>query len=158
MLENDQKKLAKTAWLARKPMSQGGLLKYVHGEEYHAFNPDVIQSLQAAVQTGDYKKWKIYTELVNGRPTAAIRDLFGINAAVNPIDIDEVEPIEAILKRFDSAGMSLGALSPEAHEALAGAQDRARDAVAVVPLRLEAFDLEQALGVAVKQLLALASM
>src|SRR5690625_7251389 len=53
-LEFDQKALAKTAWQARKPIAPGGLLKYMHGQEYHAFNPDVVQTLQRAVQTGDY--------------------------------------------------------------------------------------------------------
>jgi glutamate synthase (NADPH/NADH) large chain len=53
-----------------------------------------------------------------------LRDLMKVKLAEQPISIDEVEPIEAILKRFDSAGMSLGALSPEAHEALATAMNR----------------------------------
>jgi glutamate synthase (NADPH) large chain len=123
-LQNDQERLAKNAWIARKNIDQGGLLKYVHGKEYHAFNPDVIQNLQAAVQTGDYTKWLDYAELVNNRPIAALRDLLVFKNEIKPIPIDEVESIEEILPRFDSAGMSLGALSPEAHEALATAMNR----------------------------------
>ncbi|WP_026244346.1 glutamate synthase large subunit [Dasania marina] len=123
-LERDQLALAKNAWLSRKPMEQGGLLKYVHGQEYHAFNPDVVCQLQAAVQAGDYKLWKIYADSVNTRPVATLRDLLGFSKNINPIDIADVEPIENILPRFDSAGMSLGALSPEAHEALAMAMNR----------------------------------
>lgn len=122
-LENDQKALAKVAWIKRKPINPGGLLKYVHGEEYHAFNPDVVQTLQDAVKSGDYSVWRKYAELVNNRPTATLRDLLTIKEADTAIPLDEVEPVSAIVARFDSAAMSLGALSPEAHEALAQAMN-----------------------------------
>lgn len=122
-LEADQKVIAKTAFKARKPISQGGLLKYVHGEEYHAFNPDVVQTLQKAVKTGEYSVWRDYAELVNHRPTATLRDLLKLKESDQPVPLDEVEPMEAIVRRFDSAAMSLGALSPEAHEALAQAMN-----------------------------------
>jgi len=123
-LEGDQKLLAAEAWSARKPIQQGGLLKFVHGGEYHAYNPDVVNTLQAAVQQGDYAKFKEYTTLVDKRPVSMIRDLLKVKVAEQPLAIDQVEPLEAILKRFDSAGISLGALSPEAHEALAEAMNR----------------------------------
>lgn len=122
-LEADQKAIAKDAWKARKKIAQGGLLKYVHGQEYHAFNPDVVKALQTAVQTGDYSAWRDYAALVNSRPVATLRDLLKIKDGIEPISIDDVEPLEKILLRFDSAGMSLGALSPEAHEALAEAMN-----------------------------------
>ncbi|MEM8594803.1 MAG: glutamate synthase large subunit, partial [Pseudomonadota bacterium] len=121
--EEDQRVLSARAWIARKNVSQGGLLKYVHDEEYHAFNPDVIKTIREAVSTGDYATYKKYADLVNLRPAATLRDLLGLKE-VAPVPLDEVEPIEAIVKRFDSAGMSLGALSPEAHEALATAMNR----------------------------------
>jgi glutamate synthase (NADPH) large chain len=123
-LENDQKILAELAWKARKPISPGGLLKYVHGQEYHAYNPDVIQGMHKAVRSGDYKDWLAVADLINQRPIATLRDLLVFRSDVSPISVDEVEPIEAIIQRFDSAGMSLGALSPEAHEALAEAMNR----------------------------------
>lgn len=123
-LENDQKLLAAEAWSARKPIQQGGLLKFVHGGEYHAYNPDVVNTLQAAVQKGDYAKFKEYTTLVDQRPVSMIRDLLKVKLADQPLALDQVEPLEDILKRFDSAGISLGALSPEAHEALAEAMNR----------------------------------
>ncbi|WP_313644416.1 glutamate synthase large subunit, partial [Pseudomonas sp.] len=123
-LESDQKLLAAEAWSARKPIQQGGLLKFVHGGEYHAYNPDVVNTLQAAVQQGDYAKFKEYTTLVDQRPVSMIRDLLKVKVAEQPLALDEVEPLQAILKRFDSAGISLGALSPEAHEALAEAMNR----------------------------------
>ena len=122
--ESDLKQLAALAWKNRKPIDQGGLLKYVHGGEYHAFNPDVVHALHKAVQSGDYEDYKVYANLVQDRPIAAIRDLLKLRSDLKPVPIDEVEPLEKILPRFDSAGMSLGALSPEAHEAIATAMNR----------------------------------
>ncbi|WP_028301291.1 glutamate synthase large subunit [Oceanospirillum beijerinckii] len=118
-----QELLAETAWKPRKKIEQGGLLKYVHGGEYHAYNPDVVRAVQEAVQTGSYEAFQRFAKLVNERPAATIRDLLKVKQASNPISINEVEPIESILRRFDSAAMSLGALSPEAHEALAQAMN-----------------------------------
>ena len=123
-LLNDQKALAASAWEPRVPIGQGGLLKYVHGGEYHCYNPDVIATLQSAVRSGDYSRYEEYARLVNNRPVATLRDLMKITPAGPAVPLDEVEPIEDILPRFDSAGMSLGALSPEAHEALAIAMNR----------------------------------
>ena len=123
-LASDQQRLALDAWRGRKPIQQGGLLKYVHGQEYHAFNPDVVTTLQQAMDSGDYAVYQRYAKLVNERPTATIRDLLEPVCADEPLPLDAVEPLETILKRFDSAGMSLGALSPEAHEALAAAMNR----------------------------------
>ncbi|MCQ4296173.1 glutamate synthase large subunit [Pseudomonas stutzeri] len=123
-LEAEQKALAAEAWSSRKPIQQGGLLKFVYGGEYHAYNPDVVSALQIAVQSGDYSRFKEYTALVDQRPVAMLRDLLKVKVAEQPLALEEVEPLEAILKRFDSAGISLGALSPEAHEAIAAAMNR----------------------------------
>lgn len=118
----DQQILAKNAFTKRVPLDQGGLLKFVFNKEYHAFNPDVIQALHKAVRTGDYENYKEYASIVNSRPVATLRDLLQLDTSKS-ISVDDVEPIEQILKRFDSAGMSLGALSPEAHEAIATAMN-----------------------------------
>ncbi|MGY6554038.1 MAG: glutamate synthase large subunit [Wenzhouxiangella sp.] len=123
-LHADQKALARWAWDTRVPIEHGGLYRYVHGGEYHAYNPDVVKSLQAAVQRGSYELYQEFARLVNDRPPAFLRDLLALRSPHQAIDIDEVEPAEDILLRFDSAGMSLGALSPEAHEALAIAMNR----------------------------------
>jgi glutamate synthase (NADPH/NADH) large chain len=123
-LQADQARLADDAWTPRRPVAPGGLLKFVFGQEYHAFNPDVVQTLQEAVQQGDYARWRDYSGLVDKRPVATLRDLLQLRADLKPIPIDAVESIDAILRRFDSAGMSLGALGPEAHEALATAMNR----------------------------------
>ena len=118
----DQQILAKNAFTKRVPLDQGGLLKFVFNKEYHAFNPDVIQALHKAVRTGDYDNYKEYASIVNNRPVATLRDLLQLDTSKS-ISVDDVEPIEQILKRFDSAGMSLGALSPEAHEVIATAMN-----------------------------------
>ena len=121
-LEDDQKKLAKLAQNHAEPLRQGGLLKYIHDGEYHAFNPDVVRSLQKAVQDEDYGDYKVYADHVNHRQPAVFRDLLKLKPKA-AVPLDEVEAEEHIVKRFDSAGMSLGALSPEAHETLAEAMN-----------------------------------
>jgi glutamate synthase (NADPH) large chain len=120
----DQFDLSKKAWLRRKPIDQGGLLKFVYGGEYHAYNPDVVQSLQKAVNYGNYEDYLRYVDIVNNRPAATLRDLLKLNPPKNAaISLDEVEPETSLFKRFDSAAMSIGALSPEAHESLAEAMN-----------------------------------
>jgi glutamate synthase (NADPH/NADH) large chain len=123
-LKADSQYLAKRAWDTPTPVEQGGLLKYMHNGEYHMYNPDVVATLQSAVMTGSYEQYRQFASLVNERPVSCIRDLLKLKAGAAPIPIEEVEPISAVLARFDSAGMSLGALSPEAHEALAIAMNR----------------------------------
>ena len=120
--QRDQELLAAEAWKMRKPIDQGGMLKYVHGKEYHAFNPDVVRTIQQAVSNGDEGAYREFAALVNERPVATLRDLFKLKD-VDAIPLDEVEPVEKLYARFDTAAMSLGALSPEAHEALAVAMN-----------------------------------
>ncbi|MCN4144498.1 MAG: glutamate synthase large subunit [Thiohalomonas sp.] len=122
--DEDQRFLNKVAWNPRKINDHGGIYRYVHGGEYHAYNPDVVQYMQQAVQTGDYGAYKKYADEVNQRPIATLRDLLKLREDIDAISIDDVEPAEAMFKRFDSAAMSLGALSPEAHETLAEAMNR----------------------------------
>ena len=124
--ENIQEDLLRThqqAWSDKITLRQGGLLRYTHDGEYHAFNPDVVQNLQASVRSGNYSDYKVFSDNVHSRVPMVVRDLFELQPEKQAIPIDKVEPIEAILLRFDSAGMSLGALSPEAHETLAEAMN-----------------------------------
>ncbi|TMN90380.1 glutamate synthase large subunit [Pseudoalteromonas phenolica] len=120
----EQAQLHKLAFSKRKLLSHGGLLKFVHGGEYHAYNPDVVQTLQVAVKSGEYQDYLKYADLVNNRPVTNIRDLLALKSDVSPVSLDDVEPATELYKRFDSAAMSIGALSPEAHEALAIAMNR----------------------------------
>ncbi|MGS2721385.1 glutamate synthase large subunit [Paraglaciecola aestuariivivens] len=122
--QQDQINLNRVAWLKRKKIDHGGLLKYVHGGEYHSYNPDVVTSLQKAVVTGNYQDYQKFSALVNERPVACLRDLLSLSPQTSPIDIAQVEPAENLYPRFDTAAMSIGALSPEAHEALAIAMNR----------------------------------
>ena len=123
-IEQDCINLARKAFLPHQKMRHGGLLKYVHGEEYHAFNPDVVNYLQRAVQSGNYDDYRQYADEVNNRPPAMLRDLLTLKDDCDAIDISQVESDSEMYKRFDSAAMSIGALSPEAHEALAIAMNR----------------------------------
>lgn len=123
-IQQDQHNLARQAWLVRKPLAHGGLLKFVHGGEYHTYNPDVVQTLQTAVRSGNYADYKEYARLVNERPVATLRDLLALKKVDNPVALDQVEPADKLFPRFDSAAMSIGALGPEAHEALAVAMNR----------------------------------
>ncbi len=89
----------------------------------HAWNPETIATLQLATRTGNYEKYKEFTRLVDGKDKPIfIRDFFGFRR--NPIDIDKVEPVEAIMKHFVVGAMSFGALSKEAHEAIALAMNK----------------------------------
>ena len=123
-LEHDQQLLAAEAWSDALPLRAGGLLKFVHGGEYHMYNPDVIGTLQKAVRTGNPGDYRAYANAVDHRPPSALRDLLSPQPLGEAIPIEQVESAQSILRRFDSAGMSLGALSPEAHEALAIAMNR----------------------------------
>ncbi|WP_186171269.1 glutamate synthase large subunit [Vibrio chagasii] len=122
--QQDIYNLSRKAWTKRKPIEHGGLLKYVHGGEYHAYNPDVVGTLQTAVKTGETSDYLSFAKQVNARPAAMLRDLMSLKKADKPLALEQVEPSSALFKRFDSAAMSIGALSPEAHEALAMAMNR----------------------------------
>ncbi|MDO6447341.1 glutamate synthase large subunit [Colwellia sp. 1_MG-2023] len=123
-IEQDNINLARKAFLAHQKMSHGGILKYVHGGEYHAYNPNVVNYLQDAVRSGEYDKYRKFADEVNNRPPATLRDLLAFKEDTKSISLDQVEADSEMFKRFDSAAMSIGALSPEAHEALAIAMNR----------------------------------
>src|SRR3546814_19631617 len=97
------------------------------GGEYHMYNPPVVQALQAAVRGDDAEAYARYADLVNGRPPTALRDLLRLNTSATPIPLDEVEPVESILRRFHSSGLSLGALdrkSARSGQIVSGRVDR----------------------------------
>lgn len=123
-IQQDLFNLNRRAWLRRKGLEQGGLLKYVHGGEYHAYNPDVVNHLQQAVQASDYQAYAKFAQQVNERPVATLRDLMQLKKSTSPLSLNQIEPASELFSRFDSAAMSIGALSPEAHEALAIAMNR----------------------------------
>ncbi|CCN73176.1 glutamate synthase large subunit [Vibrio nigripulchritudo] len=122
--QQDIYNLSRKAWAKRKPIDHGGLLKFVHGGEFHAYNPDVVGTLQTAVKSGEASDYQSYAKQVNERPIAMLRDMLRLKKADKPLSLEKIEPNTELFKRFDSAAMSIGALSPEAHEALAMAMNR----------------------------------
>ncbi|MBA1437942.1 MAG: glutamate synthase large subunit [Epsilonproteobacteria bacterium] len=106
------------------PLNIGGFYKFYTGQEHHDFGPAVIHAIHEAVKSGKTEDFERLKELVNKRGLKFIRDFFDIKSDRKPIDISEVEPKEAIFKRFASAAMSLGSISPEAHETIAIAMNR----------------------------------
>ncbi len=95
-----------------------GQMSYRKDGERHAWNPETISTLQLATRTGSYKKFKEFTRVVDEKQSPIfLRDFFGFRR--NPIDISQVEPVENIVKHFVTGAISFGAISKEAHEALA---------------------------------------
>ncbi len=95
-----------------------GQFSYRKDGEKHAWNPETISTLQLATRTGDYRKFKEFTRMADEKDSPIfLRDFFRFRN--NPVPIDEVEPVESIVKHFVTGAMSFGAISKEAHEALA---------------------------------------
>ncbi|RBW69789.1 glutamate synthase large subunit [Bacillus taeanensis] len=94
--------------------------------EDHQYNPHTIHLLQNACRTGDYKLYKMYSEMLNdhNRNLQTLRGLLSFKKDRKPVPIEEVEPVEAIFKRFKTGAMSYGSISEEAHESLAIAMNR----------------------------------
>src|SRR5262245_24194998 len=104
----------------------GGEYQWRRDGEYHLFNPDTVFKLQHATRSGQYKIFREYTSQVDqqSRNRATLRGLFRFKPAETPVPIEEVEPVESILKRFATGAMSYGSISLEAHETLAIAMNR----------------------------------
>jgi glutamate synthase (NADPH) large chain len=107
-------------------LEAGGDRKWRHDGEFHLFNPETIHYLQHSCRTGDYELFKKYEKLIDDQSEhyCTIRGLMDIRFSEKPIPIDEVEPIESIVKRFKTGAMSYGSISKEAHETLAIAMNR----------------------------------
>ena len=108
--------------VARLPI--GGFYRQRAGGEAHAYGAQLMHLLQTAVSTDSYSTYLQFSRGVRDLPPVYLRDLLEFNYADDPVAIDEVEAITEIRKRFVTPGMSLGALSPEAHETLAIAMNR----------------------------------
>ncbi len=109
--------------VARPGLRIGGSHRIRAGEETHAWDAETIHRLQDATTRNDYKRYKAYSRRQREIPSTALRDLLDFREAV-PIPLDEIESVNEIRKRFVTPGMSLGALSPEAHETLNIAMNR----------------------------------
>jgi glutamate synthase (NADPH/NADH) large chain len=118
--------LHEAAWDGKVvPLDIGGMYRMRRRGETHAFDNNAIHLLQTAVATGSYQKYRRYADMVRAQPPVALRDLldFRMEGRV-PVSIDEVESVTEIRKVLLSPGISLGALSPEAHETLSIAMNR----------------------------------
>jgi len=109
-----------------KTLDVGGKYQWRQDGEYHMFNPETVHKLQYACRNNNYKAFKEYTEIVNNqsKKLCTIRGLLEFKFAPEPIPIEEVEPVESIVKRFKTGAMSYGSISKEAHESLAIAMNR----------------------------------
>ena len=127
-IAQDQTRLHKQGLLAEKEpdfLPNNGQFNYRRDGIRHAWNPETISTLQLATRLGSYKKFKEFTQLVDQKDEPIfIRDYFQIRTAAKPLPIDEVEPVESIVKHFVTGAMSFGAISIEAHEALALAMNK----------------------------------
>ncbi|MGF1473972.1 MAG: glutamate synthase large subunit [Geminicoccaceae bacterium] len=106
------------------PLSIGGIYRYRRGGERHALEAQVIHQLQHAVTTNSYAAYRRYAGMIYEQKPISLRDLLAFEPKDEPIALDEVDSITEIRKRFVTPGMSLGALSPEAHETLSIAMNR----------------------------------
>ena len=112
---------------AHRSLWQGGEYQWRREGEYHLFNPETVFKLQHATRAKRYDVFKQYTSLVNNQSEqlATLRGMFKFKDDVRPpVPIEEVEPVEAIVKRFSTGAMSYGSISKEAHENLAIAMNR----------------------------------
>ncbi len=107
-------------------LDPGGVYQWRHDGEQHLFNPQTVHQLQMACRTGNYNVFQQYSTTINdqSRKLATLRSLLEFKFGGESIPIDEVEPVEEIVKRFKTGAMSYGSISREAHETLAIAMNR----------------------------------
>ena len=112
--------------LPHRTLITGGQYKWRREGEQHLFDPESVFRLQYATRTGRYDVFKRYTARVDDRSSRlmTLRALLELKPAATPIDIDEVEPVSSIVKRFSTGAMSYGSISLEAHQTLAIAMNR----------------------------------
>ncbi len=111
---------------AASDLEAGGEYQWRRDGEYHLFNPDTVFKLQHATRSGQFTIFKEYTRLVDdqSQQRATLRGLFEWQPAATPVALEDVEPVESIVKRFATGAMSYGSISQEAHETLAIAMNR----------------------------------
>jgi glutamate synthase (ferredoxin) len=110
--------------LTAKKLENFGFVQYRPGAEYHMNSPELTKILHKAIDGKKYDHYEVYKNHLQNRPATALRDLLDFAGDRPPIPLEEVESVSDIVKRFCTGGMSLGALSREAHETLAIAMNR----------------------------------
>ena len=117
----DLERLARTR---PEALPDHGRVRFRKAGEHHAYNPLAVRAAQKAAQTGDQDAYREWRRLSSMDQPQSLRELIHIKESATPVPLEEVEPASEIVKRFVSTAMSLGALSPEAHEALAIAMNQ----------------------------------
>jgi len=112
--------------VAEPDLDEGGEYQWRRDGEFHLFNPETVFKLQHATRSGRYAIYKEYTRAVNEqtKKRATLRGLFELKPASMPVPLEDVEPVESIVRRFATGAMSYGSISKEAHETLAIAMNR----------------------------------
>jgi len=112
--------------VVEEELDWGGEYQWRRDGEYHLFNPETVYKLQHATRSGQYAIFKEYSRAVDdqSRKLATLRGLLELKPSDDPVPLDEVEPVESIVKRFATGAMSYGSISQEAHETLAIAMNR----------------------------------
>jgi glutamate synthase (ferredoxin) len=110
--------------LTTKKLENLGFVQYRPGGEYHMNSPEMVKALHKALDGKNYDHYEVYKKHLQGRPVTALRDLLDFQGDRASVPLEEVESVAEIVKRFCTGGMSLGALSREAHETLAIAMNR----------------------------------
>ena len=121
---SDLEDLERLARTRPEVLPDHGRVRFRKAGEHHAYNPHAVKAAQKAAQTGDQEAYREWRRLSSMDRPQSLRELIQIKDSDAPVPLDEVEPASEIVKRFVSTAMSLGALSPEAHEALAIAMNQ----------------------------------
>ncbi|MFQ3318198.1 MAG: glutamate synthase (ferredoxin) [Natronomonas sp.] len=117
-LEDDLRKRYEVAFGDDPDLERQGEYEHRSSGMFHEWNPESVGALQKAVRQGDYDQYQEFAELMNDQTEnlQTLRGLLDFDSDRDPVAIEDVEPVEDIVKRFSTAAMSLGSLSPEAHE------------------------------------------
>ena len=107
-------------------LEDGGYYKWRADGEYHQFNPQSVALLQNSTRLGDYQIFRQFTDSIDSQSQhlGTLRGLFQFKKVQHSVPIEEVEPVQKIVKRFSTGAMSFGSISKEAHETLAIAMNR----------------------------------
>ncbi len=126
-IESDLRDRHEIAWTDDDDLSRVGEYENRTGGIHHRWNPDTVSTLQQAVRRGDYETYREFAEMVNNQ-NEELKTLRGLlefdDEKRDPVPVEEVEPVEEIVQRFETAAMSLGSLAPEMHENNAIAMNR----------------------------------
>jgi len=106
------------------PLNMGSFYKYLDGGEYHDYGPATVHAIHQSSKSGKTEDFEALKKIIDKRDKKYIRDFFEFNSDKEPTELENVESVNEIFKRFSTAAMSLGSISPEAHECMAEAMNK----------------------------------